>query len=109
MNAAELEHCKQQAAAASMPLRQWARHVLTGAHVAAATPSELRALWSQSSTLQSNTNQLVERLNQLHRSGELRLTEADSTLRELANLAPRLYELVCVMRVELVASRRSAR
>lgn len=101
LNLAELDECQQRAAAASLPLRRWARRTLLGTPTPAAQPAELRDLWSRSSTLQSNTNQLVERLNQLHLSADLNLGSAAPTLLELAELAPRLHTIVCLMRIEL--------
>ena len=101
LNLAELDECQQRAAAASLPLRRWARRTLLGTPTPAAQPAELRDLWSRSSTLQSNTNQLVERLNQLHLSADLNLGSAEPTLLELAELAPRLHTIVCLMRIEL--------
>lgn len=107
-NSDELQVCHRAAQAAALPLGRWARRALLGTPTPAAQPTELRALWSSSSTLQSNTNQLVERLNQLHLSGDLSRDSADQTLRELAVLAPRLYSLVKQMRVELLSVRSSA-
>lgn len=105
LNTAELHQCQQQADAAAMPLRRWARDLLLGSQPHAAHPSELRLLWTSSSTLQSQTNQLVTSLNILRKTGELRPETADQSLRELAELAPRLYSLVKQMRVELLSIR----
>ena len=101
LNAAEVAQLKQRAAAAALPLRRWARRTLLGTPTPAAQPAELREIWSRSSSLQSNTNQLCERLNQLHLNGDLNRDSADQTLRELALLAPDLHQLVRQMRVEL--------
>ena len=101
LNAAEVAQLKQHAAAAALPLRRWARRTLLGTPTPAAQPAELREIWSRSSTLQSNTNQLCERLNQLHLNGDLNRDSADQTLRELAILAPDLHQLVRQMRIEL--------
>ena len=101
LNAAELEHCKQQANVAAMPLRRWARRALTGIVVTAARPLDLRRLWSESSTLQSDFNQLTDRLNQLHASGELTLENAGPALVELVPLVSEIHQLVRRMRVEL--------
>lgn len=108
LNAAEVALLKQRAAAASLPLRRWARRTLLGTSTPAAQPQELRSIWSSSSTLQSNTNQLCENLNRLHLQNELSLGAADQTLRDLAVLAPELHQLVRQMRVEL-ASLKGAR
>lgn len=105
VSAAEFERCQQIAAAAALPLRRWARQVLLGVPVSAVRPAELRELWAASSTLQSNFNQLCARLNELHQAGDLRLDSAETTLRNLAALAPELHRLVCLMRVELAALR----
>lgn len=107
LNDAELRHCQQQAEAASMPLRRWARGMLLGSPPPAAHPGDLRLIWSSSSTLQSQTNQLVTSLNILQKTGELRLETADQALRGLAELAPRLHSLVKQLRVELLSIRGS--
>ncbi len=101
LNLNELAQCQRAAEAAAMPLGTWARRTLLGTPTPAAQPAELRALWSSSSTLQSNTNQLVEKLNLLHLQNELNLGSAGPTLLELAELAPRLHTIVCLMRIEL--------
>lgn len=101
LNADELLQCQKAAASAALPLGRWARRRLLGTPTPAAQPAELRDLWSRSSTLQSNTNQLVERLNQLHLAADLNLGLAGPTLLELAELAPRLHVIVCLMRIEL--------
>ena len=105
LNAAELHQCQQLADAAAMPLRRWARGLLLGSKPHAAYPGELRLIWSSSSTLQSNANQLVSCLNVLRQNGELRLDTACQSLQELAELAPRLYALVRQMRAELLSVR----
>lgn len=107
LNSNELAQCQRAAQAAALPLGPWARRTLLGAPCPAAQPAELRALWSSSSTLQSNTNQLVERLNQLHLAGDLNRDSADQTLHDLALIAPQLHQLVCQMRVELLSVRSS--
>ncbi|MEP7295751.1 MAG: hypothetical protein ABI702_06135 [Burkholderiales bacterium] len=106
LNEAELRYCQQQAEACELPLRRWARDLLLGSPPQAAHPRDLRLIWSSSSTLQSQTNQLVAALNALRKTGELQLDTADQTLRGLAELAPRLYSLVKEMRVELLSIRR---
>ncbi len=107
LNAAEVALLKKRAAAASLPLRRWARRTLLGTPTPAAQPAELRSLWSSSSTLQSNFNQLCENLNRLHLQDELTFASANQTLREtlrdLAVLAPQLHQLVRQMRVELAS------
>jgi|GEM_PF-3886000 len=105
MNGAEFRHCQHQAEVASMPLRRWARSMLLGSPPQAAHHGDLRLIWGSSSTLQSQANQLVTALNVLRKTGELRLDTADQSLRELAELAPRLYSLVKQMRVELLSTR----
>ena len=105
LNAAELRHCQQQAEACALPLRRWARDHLLGQKPPAAHPVDLRFVWSSSSTLQSQLNQLVTALNVLRKAGELRMDSADQSLRELAELAPRLYSLVKQMRVDLLSVR----
>jgi hypothetical protein len=109
LNDSEYLQCQQAAAAASLPLRKWARRTLLGTPTPAAQPQELRSIWSSSSTLQSNTNQLCENLNRLQLVGELNLRAADQTLRDLAVLAPELHQLVRQMRVELASLKRSSR
>ncbi|MES2992643.1 MAG: hypothetical protein V4844_14570 [Pseudomonadota bacterium] len=108
LNQAELSQCQQRADTAALPLRRWARRVLIGTPIAATRPAELRALWTESSTLQANFNQLVERLNFLHQAGELDLTGCERAFRDLAHLVPELHQLVCSMRVELAALGRSS-
>ena len=103
LNSAELQRCQQHAQASSTPLRRWARETLLGSPPLAAHHGDLRLLWGSSSTLQSQTNHLVTSLNILHKTGELRLDTAEQSLRELAELAPRLYSLVKQMRVELLS------
>ena len=107
LNDAELRQCQQQAEACELPLRRWAREQLLGSQPQAAHHGDLRMIWGSSSTLQSQANQLVTSLNVLRKSGELRLDTGDQSLRELAELAPRLYSLVKQMRVELLSIRGS--
>ena len=108
LNAAELHHCQRHAEVASMPLRRWARSMLLGSPPPAAHHGDLRMIWSSSSTLQSQANQLVTSLNVLRKNGDLRLDSAEQSLRELAELAPRLHSLVKQMRVELMSFRAPA-
>lgn len=107
LNSAELHHCQRHAEVASMPLRRWARGMLLGSPPPAAHHGDLRMIWGSSSTLQSQTNQLVTALNVLLKTGELRIDTAEQSLLELAELAPRLYSLVKQMRVELLSVRGS--
>ncbi|MEO8807074.1 MAG: hypothetical protein ABI433_13425 [Burkholderiaceae bacterium] len=105
LNDSELAHCQRQADAAGVPVRRWARRVLLGVKVAAAQPAELRAIWSETSTLQSNLNQVAARLDELRLAGELTQERASSTLVELLRLYPALYQLVRSMRLELATMR----
>lgn len=106
VSAAELAVIEDRARLAAMPLRRWARTtLLDGAAPTVAVPMELRQLWSDSSPLQSNANQLVERLNELRRAGQLDWATAAPSLRGLAEIAPRLYALVCRLRLELLGAR----
>ena len=107
MNDVELRRCQQHAEACELPVRRWARETLLGSPPVAAHHADLRSIWSSSSTLQSQTNQAVAALNVLQKSGELRLDSAEQSLRELAELAPRVYSLVKQMRVELLSIRGS--
>lgn len=109
LNNDELQVCQRAANAAALPLARWARRTLLSTPTPAAQPQELRSIWSESSTLQSNTNQLVERLNQLHQAGDLTLGSASQTLQELVAIAPDLHNLVRQMRVQLVALKGSSR
>ena len=88
-----------------MPLRRWARRTLLGVKIVPAHPAELRAIWSQSSTLQSNLNQAAARLDELRLAGELTQENASATLVELQQLYPELYALVRTMRLELATMR----
>lgn len=103
LNDAELRRCQQHAEACALPLRRWARETLLGSPPVAAHHADLRLIWSSSSTLQSQTNQAVAALNVLQKSGELRLDNAEQSLRDLVELVPRLYNLVKQMRVELLS------
>lgn len=105
LNEAELRHCQQQADAVGMPLRRWARRTLLGVRIVAAQPAALRAIWSESSTLQSNLNQAAARLDELRLAGELTQQNASATLSELMQLYPELYALVRTMRLELATMR----
>ena len=88
-----------------MPLRRWARRTLLGVKIVAAQPAELRAIWSASSTLQSNLNQAAARLDELRLAGELTQDSASAILAELLGLYPALYALVRTMRLELATMR----
>lgn len=88
-----------------MPLRRWARRTLMGVKIAAAQPTELRAIWSKSSTLQSNLNQVAARLDELRVAGELTEKKASSALLELQLFYTELHALVKKMRLELVTGR----
>ena len=105
LNAAERAQINASAAAAAMPLRRWARRTLLGATITPALSSELRQIWSSSSTLQSNFNQLCSNLNQMDQTGELSLATCEPALLELARLAPGLHQLVRSMRLELTMMR----
>lgn len=107
LNPAELTELKKSAKAASLPLRRWARRVLLGRKISAAQPLELRRLWTESSTLQSNFNQLVSRLDELRVAGALNASTVGEHLAALLIVVPDLHHLVRLMRVEL-ASLRSA-
>lgn len=107
LNEAELQHCQQQAEACELPLRRWARDLLLGVQPQHAHHGDLRLIWASSSTLQSQANQLVTALNVLRKTGDLRHETAEQPLRDLAELAPRLYSLVKQMRVELMSVRTS--
>lgn len=105
LNEAELAQCQASADAAAMPLRRWARCTLLGLPITVARSDELRRLWSESSTLQSNFNQAAQRLNELHIAGELSIATGDQALQALAKIVPGLYALVRALRVELAAMR----
>ena len=105
LNGGELARFRQLAADAGMPLRRWARRTLLGVKIVPALPSELRAIWGSSSTLQSNLNQAAARLDELRLAGELTLENAGAPLHELLQLYPQLYSLVRAMRLELATMR----
>lgn len=105
LNSGELARFRELAADAGMPLRRWARRTLLGAKIVPVLPSELRALWAASSTLQSNLNQTAARLDELRVAGELTRENASASLFELLNLYPELYALVRTMRLELATMR----
>jgi len=99
---AEAAQVSAAAAAASLPLAAWARvRLLRDRSPARSQHAELVEIWRDSSTIQSNFNQLVSRLNELHSAGELHVHTAAPTLVELRQIAPRMYRLVKALRLEL--------
>jgi len=89
-----------------MPARAWARACLlyrvapTTAHHA-----DLRRIWRESSTLQSNLNQLTKRLYQLHAAGELQTSSAASALLKMHRYSPSMYRFVKLFRADLESGR----
>ena len=103
LSAAELAQCQMAAGVAELPLRRWARRVLLGHRVSAAQPAELRRMWTASSTLQSNFNQLVARLAELRAADELNAATASDHLVALLAVVPDLHSLVRDMRLQLAS------
>jgi len=99
----ELAEIKAAAAAAALPVRAWARdRLLSRTAPAAAHPADLREIWRESSTLQSNFNQLVQRLNELHAAGELHAHNSTATLLEMHRHMPSMYKFIKAFRVDLL-------
>jgi len=102
LNASERVLIAAAATAAALPIRAWARaRLLKDRPPSAMHRADVVEIWRASSTLQSNFNQLVSRLNELHSSGELQAHTAAPTLLELRRIAPAMYRLVKSMRHEL--------
>ena len=106
LSASELAQITAAASAASLPVRSWIRaRALRDRAPAQSHSADLRTMWRESATLQSNYNQLVARLNELHAAGELTTSAAAQTLAELRRIAPQMYALVKALRLDLARQR----
>lgn len=99
---AEAEAVADAAAAAGLPPATWLRMSALRQRTPSAHRADLREIWRQSSTLQSNFNQLTERLNELHAAGELRSHNSATTLLEMHGYMPKMYRLIKEFRVDLL-------